>query len=198
MNVQTMIWIIRHGEPLGTAGRCCGRLDPELSSVGHGQAGKLAERFASERLAAIYSSNLRRAFQTASIISERHNLGVEAVEDLAEINFGVLEGLTFDEIALRYSSVFDDWMQRPAEVRFPNGENFSEMQARVLRVASNLRIRHDRETIAIVAHGGVNRVLLAHALCMPVSQMFRISQPYAAVNRIEYTDCTPMVELING
>ena len=71
------------------------------------------------------------------------------------------------------------------------------MQHRVLEAARVLRRRHQGESLAIVSHGGVNRILLADALEMSPARIFRIGQRYAAANRIDYFDSEPLVETIN-
>jgi len=72
------------------------------------------------------------------------------------------------------------------------------MRTRVLAAAADLRARHAGEAIALVTHGGVNRIILADALGMPPAHIFRIAQRYGAVNRIRYFGDTPLVELVNG
>jgi alpha-ribazole phosphatase/probable phosphoglycerate mutase len=89
-------------------------------------------------------------------------------------------------------------MNRPTETRFPNGEDFQEMRQRVLAGLDEVLTRQSKKTIAIVAHGGVNRVILARVLSIPDSQIFRLAQRYAAVNRIDYFENGATVELING
>ena len=89
-------------------------------------------------------------------------------------------------------------METPTEVRFPHGESFPIMQARVTRALAALRERHAGECIAVVAHGGVIRIALAEALNMPSAAIFRIGQRFAAINLIRYLDGHPIVELVNA
>lgn len=88
-------------------------------------------------------------------------------------------------------------MQHPTEVKFPGGESFVAMQARVLKATQELTTIHEGESIAIVTQGGVNRIILADALGMPATHMFRIGQGYAARNLIRYIADYPAVEIVN-
>ena len=181
----TTVWLLRHGEADGMTGRCCGRLDAPLSLQGIEQAKRAATQLAGESISKMYSSCLERAFKTAQIVAEPHGLDVERVEDLAEMNFGDLEGLTYEEAEERFPDVYRSWMTRPLETRFPNGESFCEMRARVLRALDSIVRRHPGESIGIVAHAGVNRIVLCRAQAIPESEMFQITQPHCAVNRIQ-------------
>jgi len=194
----TRLWLIRHGEPdAEVRGRCYGRLDVGLSAEGRRQLERVAERLAREPLSAIFASPRKRAVESAQILAARHVCGVRTDEDLREIDFGDFEGLTYDEIALRHPERFRQWMDRPTEVEFPNGESFPAMRARVRRAVAALRRRHPSQCVALVTHGGVIRIALADALSIPPANIFRIAQRYAAINLITYLDDHPMVELVN-
>jgi alpha-ribazole phosphatase/probable phosphoglycerate mutase len=194
----TTVWLIRHGSPQGVNGRCYGRQDISLSVEGVNQAKQISNRLAAESISHIYSSNLKRAFDTGKIIAEPHDLTVQTVEDLGEIHFGDLEGLTYEEIQTRRPDIFESWMARPAETQFPNGESFQQMSVRVLRAFDSLISNHRNQSIAVVAHSGVIRVLLGNALSIPSNEIFRLAQRYGAINRICYFEHGPIVELING
>jgi len=120
-----------------------------------------------------------------------------ALEALREIDFGAFEGLTYEQIQRRFPALYRQWMESPTEIEFPNGEGFPAMRQRVLEAVRHLRQAHVGESIAIVAHGGVNRILLADALGMPPAKIFRLGQGYAAVNRIDYIGKEPVVEKLN-
>lgn len=191
--------LVRHGEPHQIArGRCYGKLDVSLSAHGRAQIERAAVRLNSLSLAAVYASPRRRARESAEIIAAAHHLAVRIEEDFGEINFGDFEGLTYDEVAQRYPREYRQWMEHPTEVTFPGGESFAMMRERVAQAAAKLRAQHLHETIAIISHGGVNRVLLAEALRMNAPDIFRLEQSYAGVSIIDYYDATPTVRLVNG
>jgi len=193
------IWLIRHGEPETDAqGRCYGRLDWGLSDRGKVQAQMAAQVLSGEPLAAIYSSPRRRARQSAEFLGKAKGLAVEILDGLCEIDFGDFEGLTYEEIEKQYPERYQRWMTRPTETHFPGGESFAQMQTRVIATTSKLCERHKGESIAIISHGGVNRIILAEALGMPPTRIFRIAQRYAGLNLVIYYEGVPTVELVNG
>ena len=198
MDESTTVWLVRHGIPNDAEGRCYGRHDLALSPEGIRQAKGVAQQLACEPISHVYSSNLRRAVETAWIIAEPHGLNVQTVDELAEMHFGDLEGLTYHDIQQRYADIFESWMMRPAETQFPNGESFTRMSGRVLGALDVLLSRHCNQTIAVVAHAGVIRLVLGKTLSIPDNQIFRLAQRYGAINRIRYFEDGPIVELMNG
>jgi len=120
------------------------------------------------------------------------------IEELAEIDFGDFEGLLYDEIAARYPEAYRQWMEKPTEVRFPNGECFLEMRERVMSAFRSLLARHEGQTVALVSHGGVNRIIIAWALQMPDYCLFRLAQSYAAASLLEFVEGVPRLQLLNG
>jgi len=195
----TQFWLVRHGEPQGDIkGHCYGNLDVSLSAEGRRQIVRVAEHLSEAHLSAIYCSPRLRAKESARVIATRYSLPVTILEAFSEINFGSFEGLSYEEIERRYPSLYQQWMACPTEVEFPNGESFLAMRRRVCDAAQSLRRLHCGESIAIVSHGGVNRILLASALGMPSAHIFRLAQRYAAINKIVYIEDQPVVEIVNG
>jgi alpha-ribazole phosphatase/probable phosphoglycerate mutase len=195
---MTRFWLIRHGEPAEEARhRCYGSLDVGLSQKGCAQMQQVAEYLKPDSIAAIYTSPRSRAQESARVLAAAQSCPIEMVDDLREIDFGDFEGFAYDEIATRYPDLYRQWMERPTEVRFPNGESFSEMRTRVLRAFDAIRTAREGQTAAIVSHGGVNRILLAWALQMPDASLFRIAQGYAAINLLVFPEGVPQVQLLN-
>ena len=128
----TRFWLIRHGEPV----------DKALSEKGRGQMARVGDHLSNEPIAAIYTSTLNRAIESARILAGHRFLPVHIVPDLREIDFGDFEGLTWDEMATRFPDAWRQWMEHPTEVRFPNGECFSEMRTRVLRAFETVHREH--------------------------------------------------------
>jgi len=198
MEQTTTVWLVRHGVPDDVDGRCYGRFDPPLSAEGIRQAKTVATGLAKESISHIYSSSLRRALDTARIVAEPHGLTVQTMDELAEIDFGQFDGLTYEEIEKRSPDVFRLWMTRPTEIQFPNGESFREMSLRVTSSFDRLLSRHRNQSIAVVAHAGVIRIILCRALSIPQKEVFRLAQRYGAINRITWSEHGPVVELMNG
>ena len=189
--------LIRHGEPEASAkGRCYGKLDVGLSETGRRQMVRVSEalRASATTVDTVYTSPRRRARESAEILSG------EIVVDrrLSELDFGELEGLTYEEAAERFPHLYQRWMQQPTEVKFPGGEGFAEMKARVLDAISVIRDMHSHETVAIVSHGGVNRIVLAEALAIDARSIFHMDQSHAGVNIVDDFDDYSVVRLMNG
>lgn len=198
-SVITRLWLVRHGEPHSDIrGRCYGRLDAGLSDAGRAQLERVALALSDERLSALYASPRVRTQESAEAIARFQSCAVQTDEDLREIDFGDFEGRAYDEIARLYPAIYQQWMEHPTEVQFPNGESFQAMRQRVLSTAKRLVAVHRGETIAIVSHGGVNRILLAEALGVPDANVFRIAQSYGARSLIQYIGDYPSVELMNA
>ena len=195
--VGLRVALVRHGEAEGSVrGRCCGSLDPPLSDDGRRQmrqASRLVQRLAA---VAIYASPRQRALDSARTLEMGAPLIID--ERLCEIDFGLLEGLTYNEVADRYPDVWRLWMQAPVEVAFPEGERFDAFSARVDLAVAELTARHRGDGIVIVAHGGVNRLILARALGLEPRHMFRLQQTCGAVSIIDYYDDQAVVQVMNA
>ena len=113
------------------------------------------------------------------------------------MNFGDLEGLTYDEIAANHPEIYRQWMNAPTEIQFPNGESFRAMRDRVLRAFAAIQAESEGQTVAIVTHGGVIRILIAWALQMPDSCLFRLAQDHGAISLLTVVDEFPTVQLLN-
>jgi alpha-ribazole phosphatase len=151
-----------------------------------------------ETMASIYCSDLSRSLKSAEILAGHYGLMPVIMPDLRERSFGIWEGMTFAEIRERYPEAFEAWAGNPVKYSPPGGESTVEVRDRVVRAFDEIIGRHDGEQLAIVAHGGVNRVILCQLLGVPLENIFRIEQGYAAVNIIEFWDRYPVVKLING
>jgi len=194
----TRIVLVRHGEPEARVrGRCYGRLDVGLSARGREQVRRTRRLLSGVPLATVYSSPRRRALESARLLAGR--LARVAVDErLREIDFGIFEGLTYDQIAERFPEEYEEWMNRPTDVAFPGGETFAAMAARVRDAFDDLRRTHTGQVIVVVSHGGVNRIALATALDLDLGRIFRLEQAYACVNVVDYFAHEPVVRLVNG
>lgn len=195
---MTRVILVRHGEPDESVhGRCYGQLDPGLSPRGREQMRRTWRLLDSQPVAAIYSSPSRRAVESTQLRA-RDTPSVAIDERLREINFGAFEGLAYREIAARYPKTYEEWMTRPTSVAFPGGESFAAMSERVRPAFEHFRRLHSGRTVAIVSHGGVNRIVLATALDLDARHIFRFDQAYACANVIDYFGDEPLVRLINA
>ncbi len=196
--VTVRLMLVRHGEPEDAArGRCYGKLDIGLSERGREQVRRTTRWLENTPVAAIYTSPRRRARESAEITGNQLLRDVYVEDRLCEIDFGEFEGMTYDEVAERYPEKYLAWMNRPTEVIFPGGESFEQMRERVTCAAAQILGSHTGQTIVLVTHGGVNRIILAEALRMESRDIFRLDQAYAAVSMIDYYNEMPVIRLVN-
>jgi len=158
-------------------------------------AADLADALRALPVAAGYSSPLERARTTAAPIGAAHALSPVIVDDLREIDFGEVEGLGFDDLP---PDLQRGLLDHPTRVRFPGGETYAELQARVVAALAEITARHDGQTVVAVSHAGAIRAALAAWLLMPDEAAFRLDQRYAAVNVIEWHDGTPLIRVLNA
>jgi alpha-ribazole phosphatase len=195
---KTRIHLIRHGEVEGSK-RYNGHRDVALTERGVEQYHQLKPRLDRDRISACYTSDLTRTVRGGEILGSY--LGVEPVKlpALRELNCGEWQGLTFAEIQ---SERADEWAARMADLvnfRAPGGETLAELASRVLPALSEIVARHRGEEVLVVAHGGVNRVILMDAIGAPLASMFSIEQRYCCMNVIDYyDDGNSVVLLANG
>jgi len=153
---------------------------------------------ADSRLNAVYCSDLSRAAKSAGIIAEPYGLRPVETPALRERSFGIWEGMTFTEIKEKYPAEFEAWAGNPLQYSPIEGESTLGVRDRILPALTGILDSHKGENIAIIAHGGVNRIILCHFLGIPLENIFRVEQDYAAVNIIEIWDKYPVVKLLNG
>ena len=192
----TTIYLIRHGETEDAdACRYKGHIDVPLSANGIEQIKKLAS-FLSGKVKVIYSSGLDRAKKSAEIIAEPLGVKPFIVDELKERNFGEWEGMSFDEISGKWPDAFNAWARDPLRFSPIGGESTLDLRDRVMPAFNKIMEDHEGEDIAIVSHGGVNRVILCEMLGIPLENIFRIEQDFGALNVIEMWDY-PVVKHIN-
>jgi broad specificity phosphatase PhoE len=159
----TTILLARHGETdWNRDNRFQGRADPPLNAAGRKQARALAEALSGEPLAAVYTSPLRRASETAEIVAAPHGLRVEPVDGLREVDVGSWEGLTRADLEQRQPEQFRRWLVEH-EQGWEDGETYEEMGRRVLPALLALAERHRGERVLAVTHGGPIRAAIAAA-----------------------------------
>ena len=192
---MTRLLLIRHAEPDEDArGRCYGRLDVGLSPTGLASAERLAESLRAVALDAVYVSPRLRAVQTAAALGARRSVD----DRLRELDFGDLEGRTYDEIEREQPEFFQSWMETPTLVRFPGGESYAELRERASSAVDDIVAANDGRTVALVSHGGVIRAALAIALGLPDDRAFALALGYARISIVDVFDGTPIVRLVNG
>ena len=193
------ILLFRHGETANSKEVCFnGHYDVELSERGKKQFLHWADILKNENLKAIYSSDLQRTRNSAQCIGDKHGLDPIAFPELRELSFGTWEGMSFAEVEAAYPGEMEDRMRNIATFQADGGETYSQLKERVIPKFEEIVTLHSNDQIVMVCHGGVNRIILAHLLGIPIDRIFRIHQDYAALNIIQYYDKGPVVEFIGN
>lgn len=186
---MTEILLIRHGETDWNAERRLqGHLDIELNAEGVRQAALLAEALRGEHLDAIFSSDLRRARQTAQAVAGTRNMPVQIETDLRERCYGAFEGLRYAEIGARFPQAHQQMLARAMDARYPAGVNVAEtlreFSARSVAALMRLLEKAEHRKIAVVTHGGVLDCLNRAARGVDFSQARDFEIPNAGINRL--------------
>ena len=195
----TRLDLIRHGEVVTFDQKSFnGQTDVALTPQGHAQLVAVAQQLVGKPIRAVYSSDLTRSVRGGEAIANALRVPLKSVPELREKHFGAWEGMRVEEVARLFPAEWAIWRADPSQSRPEGGESYEDVEKRVLPALESLLERHAEEEIVIVAHGGVNRVILANALDMPRSALFRIEQRYGAVNVIDYFRDRILVKQVNG
>lgn len=191
---------MRHGEVLNRGEkRYNGHIDIDITQNGVEQMRRLAGILAEKEVSAVYSSDLIRSVKGAEIIANRIGIPFTPLRELRERSVGAWEGLTAAEIKERFPEGYAAWRSDLLNYRPPGGECLLDVKDRVLPLYKRLVSSHAGSEIAMLLHGGVNRVILADALGMEPLKLFRMDQAYGALNIIDYyDDGMAVVKLLNG
>ncbi|MFD0669181.1 histidine phosphatase family protein [Ramlibacter sp. MAHUQ-53] len=185
----TRIIAVRHGEtPWNVDARIQGQLDIGLNENGRWQARRVGEALATEPVAAVYSSDLQRAWHTAEHIATAARAPVVPVRGLRERCFGSFEGKTFKEIEQAWPEQALNWRKRIPDWTPPEGgESLITLRERVSRTVHEIAARHLGELIVVVAHGGVLDALYRVATGQEVNSPRTWELPNGAINRLLWT-----------
>ena len=182
----TRILLVRHGETeLQSSLRYWGKTDVDLAQIGLHQADQLRDRLATENINAIYSSELKRANDTAVIIATRHNLKVTTCPELREVDFGRLEGLDFTEVHQQFPEIEQMWVTRNPALIYPDGESLTGFEERVSGFKTRLQNHRAEETILVVAHAGVVRTLICQLLELGMQNRWSLRVDLASLSIVE-------------
>lgn len=170
---MTRLILIRHGETnWNTEGRWQGQADVPLNATGWIQAQQITHSLESADITVIYSSDLQRARQTAQVLADSTGLPLNLDSRLREIHQGEWQGLLFSEIQARYAQAYQDRRRDPLKFASPGGEPVAHVRERVLAAAQEIIRQHPDATVAVVSHGFVLAVLIAHLRGLPYDQVW--------------------------
>jgi broad specificity phosphatase PhoE len=184
MTDRTRIVLVRHGQTAWNREvRFRGRADLPLDDFGLKQA-EATGRYLAARWPAdvVYASPMERAMQTAAAIADVHGLTAQPFDGLLDIDFGEWQGQSPDEVEKRYPELLRAWFETPHTVHVPGGESLDDVRDRVVSGLDRVIQRHPDETVAMVGHTVVNRVLLCAVLGLGNEHFWRLQQETCAVN----------------
>ena len=184
---MTRIILVRHGETeWNRVERFRGHADVPLNEAGLAQAEGTGRRIAVEwNPVAIYTSPLSRAVNTAEAIARYFALPVQAHPGLIDIDYGQWQGLTPGEAKERWPEVVDAWYNSPHTAHIPDGETLKELSARAREVVNDMVARHEGQTVVLVSHTVVNRIILLAILGLGNDCFWRLRQDTCAINVFE-------------
>jgi probable phosphomutase (TIGR03848 family) len=195
---STVVLLVRHGLTPTTGTKLPGRARGlHLSDEGRRQAEAAAERIAKiSKVVAIYSSPLERARETAGIIAKSRNMAVRIERGLLEVDIGKWTGL-----AIKDAAALPEWtavQQHPSGFRFPGGESFTEMQARITGAIARIVARHPGKIIVAVSHADPIKAAVAHAIGTPLDLFQRVMIGTASISAIAYSPSSSSALTVNS
>ena len=185
---MTRLILVRHGQTeWNRVERFRGRADVPLNETGLAQAEATGRRLAvGGQAAAIYSSSLSRAVSTAEAIARHSGVSFQVHPGLTDIDYGEWQGLSPDEVRQRWPEMLDAWYHAPQAARIPGGETLDEVRARAMDAVKALTSAHAGDSIILVGHTVINRVILLGALGLDNSRFWRLRQDPCAINVIAW------------
>ena len=183
---MTIVYLARHGESdWNAANRFQGHSDRPLTALGRRQAEALADDVAGLAvLAAVYTSPLRRALDTAAVVGVRTGLEPVSVDDFREVDVGAWAGLSRAEVAARFPDALERWLA--GGEGWQDGETYDAMSSRVLAALRRIADAHPEDAVLVVSHGGPIRAIQAAAAGLDVHEYRRLRrvEPNARLSRV--------------
>lgn len=187
---MTTIILVRHGQTeWNRVERFRGHFDIPLNKTGLEQAEKTAREIARRwNPDVIYASPLARAIQTAQKIKGLCEKPVQQSKGLKDIDYGDWQGLTYEEAGKQWPDLIFDWFEHPEKVQIPGGENLAQVQKRARLTLDQICAKHVDQTIVMVSHTVVNRLILLDILGLGIDQFWDIQQEPCTINLLEKTE----------
>ena len=175
-----------------------GRAELPLSDLGRRQAQAVARYIAATwKPEAVYTSPLGRCRETGAEIAAPFRLELRPVDGLADIDYGEWQGLTRDEAQERWPDETELWFRTPHIAAIPGGETLAALLSRTSAALRDILWRHPDQTVVLVGHDSVNRVLLLFALEAPLSRYWHLRQEPCAVNELFFDNDSFIIGSIN-
>jgi broad specificity phosphatase PhoE len=194
----TTVFLVRHGQTESNInGYYMGWTEEDLSKLGFRQAQQLASRLASQNIASVYSSPLKRTYNTAAILARQHGLEPTVSDEIIEIHLGDWQGLHRDEIKQTWPEIWRQSRTDPSAVRLPAGESFGEVTERAVRAFNSIVATNQGLQAVIVSHEVVIKVIIAHVLGTSnhIYRQFEIAN--ASLSKVQVTAGKSLLVTLN-
>ncbi len=196
--VPTRLYLIRHAEVEARYHQVFGgRLDVDLSPRGEQQAETLAAWLQPTHFDALYASPMKRVRRTLAPLLARNGYQPVFLDALREVDFGAWTGFTWAEVRERFGKSPYNWLHELETGGIPGAEPLPAYRQRVATALDTMLSRHPGRNIAVVCHGGVIRMALAHLLELPLSKMAHFEVDYASLTIVAHRPGRPEVRLLN-
>ena len=194
-----IVYLLRHGETdWNSEQRIQGNTDISLNANGLNQARQAADYLTRFDIEAIYSSNLSRAYETASIIATKLQKPHFIDKELTEVNMGRWEGSRWDDIKIEYIDYLPKWLNNLENIPAPGGESYGQVQVRVVRAYKRIISKHREDSnILIVSHGIAIKTLIAYILGLSLNNLGNFELLNASISTIEIKEKTRLISLNN-
>jgi len=181
--MPTRLILIRHGSTdWSKKKKYCGFSDVDLNDKGENEARKLYQKLSKEKIHRVYSSDSKRALHFARIAFR--GLSVEKAPELRELNFGIFEGLTYEELMKKHPKIYKKWLNDPSVIAIPHGEDLRDFKKRVVKTLKKIIFLNKDKTIAVVCHGGAISIFINHIL--KAKKIWNQRPNLAGLSMIEY------------
>jgi broad specificity phosphatase PhoE len=195
---MSFFYLVRHGETDWNREEVFrGRIDVPLNDRGRQQAQAAGRRLAAAGLAAVCTSPLGRARETAEIIARACGREASVIEAFVDMDFGDWQGLRLTEVERRFPELYQTWRTAPAEARIPGAESLVEVKERAVAAITALAGRFPEGSLCVVTHRVVSKLVMAWALGLDEAAFWRIRQDTACLNVFEYDGRELVVHLLN-
>lgn len=198
MDLLTRLYLIRHGEVERNYHKVFGgRIDMELSPLGHEQVESLARFLRATPPDILYASPMRRVQQTLAPLARETGLKPVLMEGLREVDFGAWTGLSWDDVQAKHGVSAFSWLHQLDDGAIESAERVKDFRERVEMSLDQILAEADGKTVAVICHGGVIRMLLSILLDLPFRKMSIFEIEYASVTKVHYRPSKREIDYLN-
>ena len=196
--LPTRLFLLRHGEVESRYQRVFGgQIDMDLSPQGQAQAAALAKYLKLTPFDAIYSSPMKRAQQTLAPLLANYKIEAKTIPDLCEVHFGDWTGLSWQEVHDKYQVSAFQWLEMLEQAAVPNGECSRTFRSRIEPCLKQILENHSGQSVAVICHGGVIRMMLSILLNLPLPKLAHFEIEYASITQLHLLAHKTEVQLLN-